>query len=177
MQSWFADFVCFSGLLRLPLQSIRLLCHDDKYPGAYLHQLRNHAASGHVSVALRSSSQNVQSDAVSQLFNWKSLKSLLSCWCDITDPTVRSLAAAQRRAAERSLGLVQALNFVTRWWTWWCSYKLSLSAAIQTNSMHNLSFFKRIRHVDNPEISDIGHRWVIWSNPWWIPSRRYFPCS
>ena len=64
----------FSGLLCLPLQPIWLLCHVDQYHGACPDQLRNYAATGHVSVTLHSSVENVQSDAVSQVFNWKSLK-------------------------------------------------------------------------------------------------------
>ena len=72
---WVFSFI-FSGLLCLPLQSIWLLCHDDQYHGACPHLLRNYAATRHVSVTLHSSVENVQSDAVSQVFNWKSLKSL-----------------------------------------------------------------------------------------------------
>ena len=69
------SMILFSGLLCLPFQPIWLLRHVDQYHGACPDQLRNYAATGHVSVTLHSSVENVQSDAVSQVFNWKSLKS------------------------------------------------------------------------------------------------------
>ena len=157
---WVFSFI-FSGLLCLPLQSIWLLCHDDQYHGACPHLLRNYAATRHVSVTLHSSVENVQSDAVSQVFNWKSLKSLFL----VAGASCVALRRLQSRWGTRDSMMMlfyphsyyySKTTLVMKW----------IHIALQIYETFFLQTF-----------SDIGHRWAIWWNPWWIPSRRYFPCS
>lgn len=178
MQSWYACYCCysrwlygffsvhFSGLLCLPLQSIRLLCHDNQYHGACPHLLRNYAATRHVSVTLHSSVENVQSDAVSQVFNWKSLKSLLFLVA----------GASERCFAPSRWGTRDSMMMLFYPHSYYYS-KVSHDYSLKLRDEVNSHIVYRYETFFLQTFSDIGHRWVIWWNPWWIPSRRYFPCS